>query len=184
MQPRIIFDTEENRTRFEDSESVPPIEIFILYQDAASGRRAMEVYEPLILGLGSEFRFTQSMWKFDLLHMPKLAETASAEAARSDLVFFAVSDPHQVSDQVKNWLEEALPSGDYGPGGLVLIQTEGCPVDMSLHAWLKGLATQRQIEFFFNDGPPPPAPTGLEEEDGREGLSHRSAPPRYWGINE
>jgi hypothetical protein len=192
MQARIRVKTEAARGQFEDSEQIPPIHVFILYQDAPSGRRAMEVYQPLMLGLGNEFRFTQTMWKFDLLGIPNLADVAAAEMARADMIFVAISDPGNLSEPVKNWFEDSLPGEHCGPGALVLIHAHGetDPASVELKKWLDEIARERRMEFFVNEGASLPEPSTLKlafdaiGESRHEATVNRSAPPRHWGINE
>ena len=61
------------------------------------------------------------MWKFDLLHMPRLCEDAAREAAEADWVIVAFENNSTPSHELQHWLETWLASASGKPQSLIAL---------------------------------------------------------------
>jgi hypothetical protein len=183
MQPRILFEATRDRINAARVGEVSPVRVVILYQDADAGRRAIEVFRQLDAALSNEFRFTQTMWKFDLLRVATLAEIAASETAAADLIFVAPALDRQLPIEFKKWLETALASAKKGPGALVALfessQDLGSREDSQTQKYLERVARDRKMDFFIKEGFSEPAQSSWREVS----FGSSTAIPR-WGINE
>ena len=59
------------------SESNPEFSVVIVYEDFETGKDAKRTFDFLGEHLKDECHFTNQMWKFDVLNIPKLREMAA-----------------------------------------------------------------------------------------------------------
>ncbi|HTL55437.1 MAG TPA: hypothetical protein VL361_07140 [Candidatus Limnocylindrales bacterium] len=82
--------------------------VVIAYEDFESGKHAKKTYDFLVENLGRDCRFTNQMWKFDVLMLPKLRDIAVEDAATADIIMIS-SNGGDLPDHVKAWIDAWLP---------------------------------------------------------------------------
>ena len=88
-----------------ETEVNPALNVVIAYQDLETGKRAMKTYDYMIEHLGSQCLFTNQMWKFDVLNIPKLREMAAKDAAGADIVIISCHARSELAPEVRAWIE-------------------------------------------------------------------------------
>ncbi len=153
-----------------DLDSVPLFNVVIAYEDFETGTHAKSTYDCLVENLGQDCQFTNQMWKFDVLVMPKLREMAVADVRAADIVIISCRGA-ELPNPVKNWLETSL-SRRGKPLALVALidRWREDPVSSRLlRAYLAVLARRGHMEFFA--APEEPAgKSGHSALPGREDL--------------
>ncbi len=82
----------------------PTLNVVIAYEDLETGKRAKKIYDFLVENLGHDCQFTNQMWKFELLGIPKLREMAAQDAMMADIVIISCHGAELPSD-FKAWVE-------------------------------------------------------------------------------
>ena len=72
-----------------DLEANPMFNVVIAYEDFETGKRAKKTYDFLVENLGHDARFSNQMWKFDVLTIPKLREMAAKDATAADIIIIS-----------------------------------------------------------------------------------------------
>ena len=154
-------------------EAKTPFNVVIAYEDFAAARRAKRLYESLLRALGDELAFDLSLWRFEVLALPRLRDVATQQAAEANMLIVSTSTEGDLAREVKNWLEAGLKQRENFPTSLVAL-SGGCsvaddssPAHVSLHA----MAFRFQLDFF--------AHTVDEDELG---LARASQPARHWNA--
>jgi hypothetical protein len=131
-------------------ETEPALNVVVAYEDFATGKRAMHIYNRLVQEFQHEFRFTVNFWKFDILPTPKLLKMAAHEAAQADVVFISARTDGELPLEVKNWLRRWLVRSENSSVTLVallegknLLAIESCPT----RAYLQRVAERAGINF-------------------------------------
>ena len=172
----------------------PTLQVLIAYQDFENGKHAKKVYDFLVEQLGHEFRFTNQMWRFDVLAVPTLREMAAKDAAQADIIIVACRGS-ELPMEVKAWTELWL-SYESEPIALVALFDGMDEIPGATHSareYLASVAQRAQIEFF---APPEDSPENrgdttwlsfareFQSPSGMAGaMGHDLSFPR-WGINE
>src|SRR5207245_10236995 len=82
--------------------------VVIAYEDFETGKHAKSTYDFLVEHLHGECRFTNQMWKFDVLGIPKLREMAAKDAAMADIIIISSHGGEELPPDVKAWIELRL----------------------------------------------------------------------------
>jgi hypothetical protein len=90
-----------------DFDPNPTFNVVIAYEDFESGKHAKRTYDYLAEHLGQDCQFSNQMWKFDVLTIPKLRQLACADAAAADIVVVSCQGD-ELPDHVKLWVESWL----------------------------------------------------------------------------
>lgn len=152
-------------------EAKTPFNVVIAYEDFAAARRAKRLYESLLRALGDELAFDLSLWRFEVLALPRLREVATQQAAEANMVIVSTSAERDLGREVKQWLETGLKQRENFPTSLVAL-SGGCGVAYDsnpAHVSLRAMAFRYQLDFF--------AHTVDEDELG---LARVSRPARHW----
>jgi len=80
------------------------LNVVIAYEDLETGKRAKRIHDFLVENLGHDCQFTNQMWKFELLGIPKLREMAAQDAMMADIVIISCHGAELPSD-FKAWVE-------------------------------------------------------------------------------
>jgi hypothetical protein len=88
-------------------EANPAFDVVIAYEDFETGKHAKKTYDFLVEHLGRDCRFTNQMWKFDVLSIPKLREIAVNDAANADIIIVS-SHGQELPSHIKEWVEAWL----------------------------------------------------------------------------
>src|ERR1700722_6813752 len=86
----------------------PALNVVIAYEDLETGKRAMKTYDYMAEQLGEQCLFTNQMWKFDVLAVPKLREIAAKDAAAAEIIIISAHEGKELSADVKAWIEKWL----------------------------------------------------------------------------
>jgi len=121
--------------------------VVIAYEDFETGKHAKKTYDFLADNLGHDCRFTNQMWKFEVLSIPKLREIAAKDAANADIVMISCHG-RDLPPEVRAWLELWLAEPTH-PIALVALFDRANPEDTAeVRSYLASVATRGQMEFF------------------------------------
>lgn len=169
--------------------SVSALSVAIIYEDFEAGKHAKRTYDYLVDALGAETQFTNTMWKFDVLVIPKLREIAAKDAAMADIVIIACHGGRQLPAQIQMWADQWLA---FHGNTMALVSLCDCSREQAqgVRNYLEFLATRGEMEFFAQPEEVSAArhmPAQPAQERTFEMLSgamrHEVSIPR-WGINE
>src|SRR3954468_16519239 len=79
--------------------------VVIAYEDFETGKQAKRTFDVLAEQLKNDCRFTNQIWKFDVLNIPKLREIAAKDAATADIVIISCRAKSELAPEVKAWIE-------------------------------------------------------------------------------
>ena len=104
-----------------DLESHPVFNVVLAYDEYASGIRAEEFFDTLVLDHGELFQFICPLWKFEEEREPRLFDVAARDAARADMIVLAIRQSRELPAEVRRWIEHWLPSKQADSGALVAL---------------------------------------------------------------
>ena len=174
-----------------------PFDLAVAYEDLASRKRALQLYDRLAGQLLDEYDFQCTWWKFEHLQDRQLAARAADAATDANMIIVAVRDGVQLPVTAKRWIEKWLPFKTDRQSALVALIVEphdaaggSCPVQ----AYLRNVALQAGMDFFCHafDSPKAERVHARETTEQRaqatlpllaQMAQHKAAIPR-WGINE
>jgi hypothetical protein len=121
--------------------------VLIVYEDFETGKLAKRTYDILVEHLRHECQFSNQMWKFEVLKLPKLMEMAIRDAQTADVLLVSCRGGEPLPLQVTQWLESSL--GEHS-NAIALVGLFGSDPESSrpVREYLAGLAKRRGIEFF------------------------------------
>lgn len=180
-----------------DLEADPVFNVVIAYEDFETGKLAKETFDFLVSNLGHECSFSNQMWKFDVLGIPKLREMAAKDALEADIIIISCRGNHNLSPGLKTWINAWV----YEPtNAIALVALFG---DASLYgevhnirAYLAEIAKRAHMEFFAQPNPAPvkyvaglfESERGVKRDDrtlnALAGSMQRDQTFPHWGINE
>jgi len=127
----------------------PSFNVLIAYEDFETGKHAKRTYDFLVENIGGDWNFSNQMWKFDVLLLPKLREIALDDAARADIIIISYRSS-DLPDHIKAWVESWLTTGT-NPLALVALFDPscepGCP-GSAARDYLADVARRGNMEFF------------------------------------
>jgi hypothetical protein len=173
-----------------DKEGNSALNVVIAYEDLETGKRAIKTYEYMVEQLGNECLFSNQMWKFDVLSVPKLKEVAAKDAAAADLIIVSAHEGKPLPAQVKAWMEVWLSYKSQASALVGLFGNES--VSNPVRNYLAEVARRAKIEFFCQPGiwpgtGHPTAAHAWERDDKSYAFLNRTPdlpPVSHWGINE
>ena len=132
-----------------DLEPDPIFNVVIAYEDFETGKQAKETYDFLVSNLRRECRFTNQMWKFDILGIPKLREMAVKDALMADIIIISCHGNNNLSADVQTWIN----SWSHEKGNsIALVALFGNACDDSdintVRDYLADVAKRARMEFF------------------------------------
>lgn len=184
------------RTPFTDEvrvESAPGFGVVIAYEDFETGKHARKTYDFLADNLGKESRFTQSMWKFDVLAIPNLREMAVRDVSEADIVIISSHGGRELPVSVRAWIEHWIA---LGVRPLALVALFDCTASQSegVRTYLADVARRAGIEFFAQPESQALAPGNTsvlspsylpgETAEVLSGAVQKGIHVPRWGINE
>lgn len=126
------------------------LNVVIAYEDLETGKRAMKTYDYMVEQLGEQCLFTNQMWKFDVLAVPKLKEIAAKDAASAEIIIVSAHEGKQLPAEVKSWVELWLSYGTQASALVGLFGAES--VENPVRTYLADVARRAKIEFFCQPG--------------------------------
>jgi hypothetical protein len=173
----------------------PTLNVVIVYEDFETGTQAKRTYDFLVENVRPECQFTNQMWKFDVLSIPKLREIAVRDAATADIVVISCHGG-ELPAHVKSWFESWLEKSGTTLA-LVGLFDHQSPETWATREYLAEAARRGKMAFFAQPDDWPdrrltPAPVMFQQNTGWSGRTlstlagavqrENSAP--HWGINE
>jgi len=133
-----------------DLDANPTCNVVIAYEDFDAGKHARKTYDFLVATLGRECQFTNQMWQFDALGIPKLRERVAKDALQADIIIISSHGGDELAEPVKAWIESCL--AEKGNAN-ALVALFDCPDEDSLktqriRTYLADVAERGGMEFF------------------------------------
>ena len=88
-----------------DVDDRPKLNVAIIYEDGAAGKRAKHFYDRVIRELVDECDFSLELWSFQVLTVPEIGNSATKAAAQADFVILSMHRKAQLSTQTRDWIE-------------------------------------------------------------------------------
>lgn len=85
--------------------TVATVEVFVLYEDRATGLRAKRALDLVQALLGNQFVLQSSFWRFDLFGEPAFRREAANAAVGADMVLLSAHGHEEMPEAASNWLE-------------------------------------------------------------------------------
>ena len=182
-----------------DLDAKPNFNIVIVYEDFETGKAARRTYDYLAQHLGQDCQFSNEMWKFDILDIPRLRDLAAKSAKSADIIIVSCHGSASLPDGVKTWIEN-WRDAELNTIAIVALfdSPDASSETKNIRDYLAQVARRCRIEFFAQPGhwpgrdqPPgtiqlfPPRDTAYEANFSPiVGLSYRNQTVSHWGINE
>jgi hypothetical protein len=83
----------------------PQLNVVIIYEDIAAGKRAKHFYDRVIREFVDECNFSLELWNFQMLAVPEIGNSAAKAAAQADFVILSIHRKAQLSVQTRDWIE-------------------------------------------------------------------------------
>jgi hypothetical protein len=142
-----------------EKDAEPNFNVVIAYEDFDTGKLAKRTFDVLNEQLKNDCRFTNQMWKFDVLNIPKLREMAAKDAAMADIVIISCRAKDELAPEVKAWIELWLAQESHVIALVALLDSspELQVERANLRRYLAEVAARGRMEFFAqpNDLPEP-----------------------------
>ena len=175
-------------------ETDPTFNVVIAYEDFETGKNAKKTYDFLVEHLGEECVFSNQMWKFDVLSLPKLREMATGDAREADIVIISAHGSNDLPTQVKEWIEQWLAAKPHAIALVGLFDAESYLQNLS-SAYLADVARRGGMEFFSQPGVWPGGEKGTAAAPAEGDRADRTisvlaemvqqdSNSSHWGINE
>ena len=161
-------------TQKEESRSIPlslgpRCNGVILYEDPATERRALALWNQIQDDMGPEVKCDVALWSTDLFEIPSQREGAFCETAQTDVVTLSMHDTACLSRNASKWLTQWLNTKSSLPRALIVLHdTEE---ENEVVAFLRTMAEFVGVSMFSR---------GNGEEKARNGLGATSAECNAW----
>jgi hypothetical protein len=99
-----------------------------------------------VANLGEQCEFSNRMWKFDVLSLPKLREIAVADALEADIIIISCQGG-ELPSQVKEWIEDWLTEGSNAMALVALLREDNQQAQQTAR-YLGSVAQVAGMEFF------------------------------------
>jgi hypothetical protein len=122
------------------------VRVVVAYEDYDAGKRAQHACQQIAEMAQLDQQMSSDLWKFDMLNLSAMRETATEEASGADLLVLAPHDGLELPGRVLDWLQASLSPPRYPKALLVLLGPEA---DQGwappLTDQMKTLATQANV---------------------------------------
>lgn len=181
--------------------SQPNFRVVIAYQDLEAGKNARRTYDYMAHQLGYDCQFTNEMWNFDVLGIPRLREMAARDATNADMIIIACHGDQPLPDSLKSWIELWMTEEVNSIALVALFDSAhlSSPGAGKIREYLAEVAHRANMEFFAQTDPWPkrnrtsgfmpglPSWTAQATDDPLSASlqfrrRHEAFP--HWGINE
>src|ERR1700676_4113745 len=88
-----------------DVDDRPKLNVAIIYEDGAAGKRAKHFCDRVIRELVDECDFSLELWNFRVLAVAEIGNSAAKAAAQADFVILSMHRKAQLSTQTRDWIE-------------------------------------------------------------------------------
>lgn len=175
----------------------PMLNVMILYEDFGTGLRAKRSLDLLPYQPRADAKLSTKLWRIQLLSDPLLCEQAGMEGAVADVIFLSVHGRNALPAEVEAWLRCWLRHKQRRAYALGVLLDSGAASqggDNPVVSYMQQVATTAGADLFygFSEAPVSDLDPAMEEINQRarqssaviEDMLKRTAPHRYWGINE
>ena len=170
-----------------DPDGPATFNVVIVYEDFQSGKHGIHTYNHLVKHLGRQCDVSNQMWKFDILVIPSLRESACRDAEDADIIIISCRGTNALPESVTSWLESWSRNPGHALALVALFDNPEAQQTQATRDFLSRIARKTGLEFFAQPDAWPgtrestlPDGAGFSQESGR---SADLQPPR-WGINE
>ena len=181
-------------------DETPGFNILIAYEDFECGKQAKATYDFLVENLDADCHFSNTMWKFDVLGIPKLREMASKDVAEADIIIIACKGHHRLPADVKAWFESWVEEKTAAIALVALLDSSEINPEQveATRDYLASVAKRGRMEFFMqpydqflakSKGEPKNiarqiSPLDEEALSTLSGITQQDLSFPRWGINE
>jgi hypothetical protein len=131
-----------------NQESPPvPFNVFIMYEDFETGKRAKNGLDYVAEQLGNDVEFRLTMWRLDVLQDPKVNLLAAPALAEADLLIISLREEGQIPAKIRVLIDTRLDE-NRDCALVALFETTAATVRSSVYACLANLARQHELDFF------------------------------------
>jgi hypothetical protein len=126
--------------------------VTLAVEDAMAARRAHGLYHRLASRLSADLKFTQRAWGFPDLENSLLRQTATQEAAKSDMIVLALRGDRALPEAVRAWLE-TLPTLRRSNSAALVVLLEQPDEEQhvpALRDYLRELAAKCRMDLFIH----------------------------------
>ena len=124
----------------------PTFNVLIAYEDFEAGKHAKKTYDFLVENIGHDWQFTNQMWKFEVLGIPKLREMAARDAMMADIVVISCHGTELPPD-FKVWVESWVAEPNHPIALVALFDYQHRQADEA-RSYLADVARRGQMAFF------------------------------------
>lgn len=110
--------------RVELTEPRMPLNLFIVYEDLESGRRAMDLVQRLAGPTKDAIDLLPVLWRVDILNHDQSHPAATNDARRADIFVLGLTRENSFHP-IAGWLSQALTSHRDGPTAIVAAVPDG-----------------------------------------------------------
>ena len=129
------------------SDLSPTFNVVTAYEDFETGKHAKKTYDYLVENLGLDVGFSNQMWKFDVLSIPKLREIAARDAVAADVILVSSHGGSDLPPQVRAWIDSWV-SQKSNAIALVALFDRDVEESAPVRSYLAEIARQAQLGFF------------------------------------
>jgi hypothetical protein len=135
------------------SNLTPDFEVVIVYEDVAVGLQAQNLFDHLIRVPGEFYRFICHLWNFGILESAPLRDATTAEAAKADMIVFAVHEGKQLPHAVKEWIGLWVCKRKASSALVALVDVRDQRSDPAgpTRSHLRKVAEKEQMNFFSQE---------------------------------
>jgi len=133
-----------------EKDAEPMFNVVIAYEDFETGKQAKRTVDILVEQLKNDCHFTNQMWKFDVLNIPKLREMAAKDASMADIVIISCRARNDLAPEVKAWIELWLAQQNHAIALVALLDSSaGFSTETGdFRRYLSDVAMRGGMEFF------------------------------------
>lgn len=126
--------------------------VVVAYDDIHAARRAKEICDRVRQRIGGPIAFEIHLWRFDVLRMAELRDTAAKDATQAHLIIVATAGEGNLPGQLENWVEIWLSERLVRDGALILLlepaQFLSSIRETPEYEYLKRIAQRARMQFF------------------------------------
>jgi hypothetical protein len=97
------------------------VKVLLMYEDLATGNKAMRVLDSLRHHCDRDVSFHSDMWKFDTLRSAAICRLAAQDAAGADVVVISAHGSEELPDELKAWFRQWTQHRAVHPTALVAL---------------------------------------------------------------
>jgi hypothetical protein len=131
-------------------EATPTFDVFIAYDDDDASECAKKTYDVLVRNLGSECRFGNHMWRFDVLGDSNSRDAVAADAAQADIFVVALGAASTLPSSLKALVERCASGKTNAIALVALFAVSGARNEaaQATRDYLADVARHGGLEFF------------------------------------